>query len=148
MSKGNDGVWLQDELAKALKAFCERTPACFHRFQDTKAARGFLPAQPGDYFWLVPGASVLIECKSTDRSAPLERLLEPGQCGKHRLWHRAGHPSAFVYGDRASGALRWHAGRSVLGPKGREAPVPMWEGRTGQCLEMLLHVATKVAVNL
>lgn len=139
MSKGNDGTWLQDALQKALKAFCGSRPGFWHRFPDSKSSRTLINAQPGDYLWVLPWGAVLIECKSTDRSSPLRSLLDPGQCGKHRLWHRAGQPSAFVYADSARGLLQWHDGKSAL----EGDRLPEWAGSVGGIADMLIFVDEK-----
>lgn len=139
MSKSNDGTALQDKVQAALKAFCETRKAFFYRFPDTKAARGrYLPAQPGDFMLLLPGRAILIECKSTEVSAPLKKLLDPGQCGKHRLWWRSGHPSAFVYGDLQRNWVEWHDGRAVVERKQYE---PTWAGNDNNCEGMLTFIA-------
>ena len=123
--KHNDGSFLQDKLADALKWYCEYHPAYWHRFPDTKSARGnFIKAQPGDFFLLVPGVSILIECKSTQASARLLSLawhgpVGKGQLGKHRLWLRSGHPSLYLYGDLVTGIFEWHSGNEVLNKKNR-----------------------------
>lgn len=91
-----------------------------HRFPDTKSARGnFIQSQPGDFFLLVPGGSLLIECKSTIAHASLLALAWHGvvgkrQIAKHRLWQRAGHPSLYLYGDLVNKTFEWHTGDKVI----------------------------------
>jgi len=117
----NDGTSLQDKLQKALKEYCETSPAYWHRFPDTKSAgRGnYLKAQPGDYMLLVPGPCLLIECKSTMVGTGIISMAFHGgtgknQIAKHRLWHRAGHPTLYLWGDLANKEVQWHSGRAVV----------------------------------
>lgn len=139
----NDGKWLEKAVQDALKDLQSKTPSFFHRFPDSRAAASWLQAQPGDYLWLLPGIpAILVEVKSTDKSATLKSLLDPGQCGKHRLWQRAGHLTAFIYGDRAKGVLRWYDGRSVLGA-GNTA-VTLWDGKLDETALMLGAVLSQL----
>lgn len=116
----NDGSELQDDLANALKRYCETHGAYWHRFPDTKSARGnFLKSQPGDFMFLVGGTSALIECKSSAVKAKLVTLAWHGdvgkrQLGKHRLWLRSGNPSLYLYGDLISKTYEWHWGSNVI----------------------------------
>lgn len=110
----NDGRWLEQDLQDALHEYCAEKPGFWHRFPDTRAARNFIAAQPADFLWAVPGGALLVEAKSTVVSARLKELLDPNQIAKHRLWHRAGHESVFIYGDRALDVLEAWDGRSVV----------------------------------
>ncbi len=138
MSRDSDGTRLEGLLQTALKAHQARRASFIHRFADTKAARGYLPVQPGDFLWLLPGVpAVLIEAKSTTTGAPLRKLMSPGQTGKHRLWMRAGHLSAFVYSDLHHDTLVWYPGNRVINDNRLD---PLWEGQLSQMEEMLLSV--------
>jgi len=122
--KTNDGSYLQDKLADAMKAYTMDNKGYSHRFPDTKAARGnFLQSQPGDFFLLVPAGSILIECKSTVSNATLLSLAWHGEVGKrqiakHKLWQRAGHPSLYLFGNMTEGknkaTFEWHLGKNVI----------------------------------
>lgn len=135
----NDGKWLERMVQDALHDWqCERR-SFFHRFPDSHDARGFLPAQPGDFLWLLPDRpAYLLEAKSTEKSATLKSLLDPGQCGKHRLWQRAGHQTAFIYGDRATGKLAWYRGEDVVKPP---IKAPLWEGQLRNMADMVRFIA-------
>jgi hypothetical protein len=119
-SRKNDGTPLQDKLAKALKTYSEYHPAYWHRFPDTKSAGGnYLQAQPGDYLLAAPVGVILIECKSTVVGARVLTLAHHGTVGKnqiakHRLWHRAGQPSAYLWGDMVKEQIEWHWGFNVV----------------------------------
>lgn len=116
----NDGSFLQNKLQGALKEHCKTFPCYWFRFYDSKSARGFLPAQPGDFLWLLPGQAVLIECKSSTREkTTLVSLAHHGPVGKcqlakHKLWHRAGHPSIYLYYNIPEDRLAWHNGKDVI----------------------------------
>jgi hypothetical protein len=122
--KTNDGSYLQDKLHDAMKDYAANHRGLSHRFPDTKSAGGnFLQAQPGDFFLLIPQGSILIECKSTVANATLLSLAWHGKVGKnqiakHRLWHRAGHPSLYLFGNLTAGKLKatfeWHSGHNVI----------------------------------
>jgi hypothetical protein len=122
--KANNGEYLQDKLAAAMKDFTTNHRGYGHRFPDTKSAQGnFIKAQPGDFFLLVPQGSILIECKSTVSNASLLSLAWHGDVGKrqiakHKLWQRAGHPSVYLYGNLSSGkrtaTYEWHCSSKVI----------------------------------
>lgn len=115
MSKRNDGTRLQDTVQAALQWYCENTRAYYHRFPDSKSASRFLQVQPGDFMLLVRYEAILIECKSTDTGEPFaSSLANKAQLGKHRLWHRAGHPSYFIFADYLNSTLSLRDGRDVL----------------------------------
>lgn len=115
MSKSqNDGKYLEERWQEALQEFATGNPSYTLRLYDAHAARGMLPAQPGDFIWTMPGAAVLVECKSTEKGEPLKKLLDKQQIAKHRLWHRAGHPSLFVYGDLTTMESHLYDGRDVV----------------------------------
>lgn len=141
----NDGTYLQDKLQEVLKTFTEYNRGFFYRFYDTKSTQGgFLPAQPGDFFLLVPAAGILIECKSTEVGTPLTTLAHHGKVGKrqiakHRMWHRAGHPSLYLYYNFKTKIFEWHKGESVVAKKTE----PIWRGLADNLLNSISIVATQ-----
>lgn len=136
----NDGKWLEKKVQEALQDFQSKHRSFFHRFPDTKAAKSWLPVQPGDYLWLLPGVpAILLEVKSTEKSAALHSLLSAGQCGKHRLWLRAGHITAFIYGDSAERKLAWYSGDELLAEPKQAKPV--WDGSTDEVAQMFGHLS-------
>jgi hypothetical protein len=141
----NNGKWLEKKVQEALKEFQTTRKSFFHRFPDSTSARGKLTAQPGDYLWLLPDVpAILLEVKSTEKSASLRSLLDEGQCGKHRLWLRAGHITAFVYGDEAKNQLSWHQGQEVVNRA--KGTTPIWKGSLEEVKDMLDAVSTLLTV--
>lgn len=90
--------WVQDILTDLQ----ENHRAMYHRFYDTHSAGGFLPAQPGDFLVLKGGFPLLIECKSSRKDPTLTRRylsdsFGDAQCGKMRIWLRAGAGGIFLF---------------------------------------------------
>lgn len=122
--RSNDGKILEGKVRDALVAYVESSPALFHRFYDTTCAGSYLPAQPGDFMLLVPAradasaAAILLECKSTDAGCALMGMLTGDvakrQIAKHRLWHRAGHPSLYIWLDLGTNEVEIYCGRQVV----------------------------------
>lgn len=116
----NDGTKIQDKLQEALKDYSQNNKGFYYRFYDTKSARGAtLPAQPGDFFLLIPGQCLLIECKSSEVSTSVTTLAHKGPVGKrqiakHKLWNRAGHTSLYCYLDLKTGIVEWHSGTNII----------------------------------
>ena len=135
----NNGKWLEKLVQEALYRFqCERK-SFFHRFADSHSAGTYLPAQPGDFLWLLPERpAYLLECKSTEKSAKLKTLLDAGQCGKHRLWQRAGHQTAFIYASHDNDHLAWYRGEDVVKPPVKD---PLWVGRLDDVDTMIRFIA-------
>lgn len=142
MPKVNDGKLFEGKVKNALQAFCNTYPAFYHRFPDTHAARGWLPAQPSDFLWAIPTDVFLLECKSTDKGEPIWRLLDDGQLGKHRLWHRAGHPSLFLYADLHTKATEvWGGVDIVQFAHARKRPVePILTGTMDNIAQLLTQI--------
>lgn len=119
MAKGNDGVWLQDKVYRILSTRQSAAPGFVYRFPDSKAARNLISNQPGDHLWVQPNSpAILIECKSTSDSTPLKKMLSTSeskqQLGKHRIWHRAGGESIYVWADSRLQEFHIHDGRNVV----------------------------------
>jgi hypothetical protein len=93
----NDGTKLEGKVQDALKA-----------------ARNLIANQPGDFLMTLPGAAILIECKSTWDGASFWSLLDATQLAKHRLWQRAGHPTVFFYGNHRKGEVALYRGDAVI----------------------------------
>lgn len=116
----NDGTALQDILQDSLKQYCELNPSFFYRFPDTKSARGlYLKSTPSDFLWSAFGYVFLVECKSTRAGTPLITMAHHGDVGKrqvakHRLWHRSGQPSLYLWADLVGERFEWHSGQDVV----------------------------------
>ena len=142
----NDGSYLQDELAEALKHYMSYYPAFYWRWPDTKSARGnFLKAQPGDFGLLIPEHCFLIECKSSVVHASLLSLAHHGKVGKnqiakHRMWHRSGHYSLYLYGDVTHDTYEWHSGQNVV----RKINKPLMVGSIPQLKHKLPELLKRI----
>lgn len=144
----NDGTKLQDVFYAEAKGYCAKNPGYCHRFPDTKSARGvFLQKQPGDYLLVVPGFAVLVECKSTTTGECLVNLAKEdrGQLGKHSLWHRAGHPSRYVYADILADRLQVFDGSDVLREVRSEGKAkPLLSGGMKDMKEFIVKIVTSL----
>lgn len=117
----NDGKELERLVSKELSAHKSANNSHFIRFYDaTSSGGGAGHRNAGDFQWLLPGAAVLIECKSTVRGdMDFYKLMmlskkNIGQMARHRLWHRAGHPSIYIYADIVGGVVIVYGGCSVV----------------------------------
>lgn len=134
----NDGKLLEGKLQTALQDFMTNKPSFYYRFYDTQSAGNYLPAQPGDFLWLIPGVpAILVEAKSTEAHATLKKLVKPEQRGKHRLWIRSKHLAAFVYADLVKDKMQWITSPSFFNDK---KPLPLWEGSLDDASKMLEHI--------
>lgn len=143
MSKDNDGTYAQDKLQAALKAYCQAHKGFYHRFPDTKSAGmfTFLKPQPADYLFVFPGCSLLIECKSTKVGERIVTMAHHGEVGKrqvakHKLWHRAGHPSLYLLYDYTLERFKFYDGRDVAWK--RLALFPIVDGSIAQLEKIML----------
>ena len=135
----NNGELLEGKLKLTLKTLQSKTKSFGHRFPDTKTARsGILPPQPGDYMILVPGNAVLIECKSTNANTNLLSMAHKGEVGlrqiaHHRIWHRSGHPSLYLWMNIKRDIIEWHDGKNVV----EKVDKPLFVGTSKDMLESL-----------
>lgn len=140
----NNGEYLQDRLYEAMAEFVKHNKAFRYRFYDTKSTRGsFLPAQPGDFFLLVPGCCFLIECKSSEVGTGLIQLAHKGAVGKnqiakHKQWYRADHKSFYLYLNIKTGDVSWHSGENVI----NKVDQPIWKGKPSDLLASLHFIVT------
>jgi hypothetical protein len=120
----NDGTSFQDKFRKAVEALAVTERVYFHRFTDTKAARNFVKAQPGDCMVVADGMAHLFELKSTDVGTTLTKFLSSKE-GKHeaaeaRKWERAGGKAWFVREDTRKGEVEFYQAGAWL--RGVKAP--------------------------
>lgn len=133
----NTGKSFERAVQEAFTAWCAENQGFFYRFQDSYAARNLLVAQPGDFFWLIPGNAILIECKSTVSDKSLQEMVKssPNQLAKHKLWARAGHPSVFLHYDMKE--VKAYDGRAVANSIKSQ---PVWAGSIKQLREGVDHL--------
>lgn len=104
------GKLLEKQLTAYFKRLQETLPVFFYRFPDTYAAGDFLPAQPGDFFVLFRGQSVLIEAKESAKhqslSSGFDELVKDHQATSMYLWNRAEGFPLVVFGQVVGGEIR------------------------------------------
>lgn len=116
----NNGEFLEGKLKAVLKVIQTNSRSFGHRFPDTKTAKsGIIPCQPGDFMLLVPGKAILIECKSTNANSGLISMAHKGDVGKrqiahHKLWHRSGNPSIYLWMNIKRDIIEFHDGKNVV----------------------------------
>ena len=119
MGKKKDiGTRFEDDTQECLTKFKRMQLLNFVRLYDTKSARNFLPAQPGDFI-VASGRAHLLECKSSEKY----RTLAEGQClednvsavqaAEHRLWAKAGNPCWFIFYSQPAGQVELWRGDVV-----------------------------------
>lgn len=97
----------------AIGEAAQASPIFYHRFYDTRSAKGYLPAQPADHLLLLNGHGILLEDKSTEVLNTAEACLVAGifdnrQLAKHRIWRmRGGSTYITVYYERTNKAELW-----------------------------------------
>lgn len=120
MAKRNDGKDLENKLNEALVEHQAKFKSHFFRLYDaTSSGGGRGHRQDGDFIWLAPADTVLLECKSTEVRTPLLQLLKgsktsKNQIAKHSLWHIAGRKTVYVYADLITQEVIAYCGYSVL----------------------------------
>lgn len=111
MSSVNDkGKWAESEVRKWMEAQSARDANfTYHRYPDSKAARGALAAQPSDYLVGARGQHFHIEVKETEqvRRLPKAKIRQYGMLLK--WWWAKITPYVVIY---RSGSDDWCA----LGP--------------------------------
>ena len=95
------GKWLEDKVKEAMDYLKKEYPCNYYRFPDSKAARNYLPKQPGDHLFLADGFAVLVEEKCSETHDSLRggfsSLWKKSQAAEHRKWHRAECPSWVIF---------------------------------------------------
>jgi len=87
MAKFNDGGYLEDEVKKELNKIVD-VEFRYRRLPDSKAARGFIAAQPADFYFSLPSLAGHIECKSVSGTKPTLPMFD--QWAEMRAWSKAG----------------------------------------------------------
>ena len=103
MSESRVPEWkqLEERVAEYFRLRMENEPLVYHRFYDTHAAGGFLPAQPADHLVVSRGTPILIETKYTSRFETLvscfSEMVDDNQIANTRMWSRAGAYSLYLF---------------------------------------------------
>ena len=128
MSRSNDGKYLEDETRDALKELSKRSPVKIDRIDDAKSAGQFTTNKAGDFMGCAKSIPWLIECKSSDMEETLRSCLSSTvkntQAAHHRLWHRAGGRSIFIFYSLAYDNLEIWDGTLVCKHRVSGKPLP------------------------
>lgn len=90
MSAPGTWEWAEEETEKWLKAKSDANIGfAWHRYPDSKAARGALAPQPADILVAYGGKGIHVEVKKTDQITRLP-LSKIRQYGKLKMFHEAG----------------------------------------------------------
>jgi hypothetical protein len=118
MKPKNDGSEFQKAFQEVAEALQKNSRCLWHRFTDSKAARGYVKEQPGDFMLLAGGTAHLFELKSTEAGEPLKDMLKTKegkrQVAQARKWERAGGGAWFLWADLRTREVQVHALRHVL----------------------------------
>ena len=123
------GKYFENEImTPALTRFCEAQPAFFHKLKDTYAARNFLPTSPADYLVALSGEAQLWECKASavqfSLRSCLSDMVSNHQVAHHRLWHRSGNRSWFLFYSDQTGVIEFWPGDLVVQCRLKGSPLP------------------------
>ena len=96
------GKQFEQDTQDLLKLFSTKYRFYYLRLYDSTSARGqYIPAVPGDFIAVANGVPHLIENKASEKYDSLKSCLsknvDTGQAAAHRLWHRAGGESWFLF---------------------------------------------------
>lgn len=112
------GYDFEDELKQIFNRVQSKYPFFYHRFPDTKAARGFIAAQPSDFIVGFNGVSNLLEAKASSMKPSLancaKSMIKSQQIGMHRKWHRSGQESLIVFYCECDNVVEIWDGRFVV----------------------------------
>ena len=111
------GKDFEDQFRLLCKSITQRNLAAVHRLYDAHSAGGFMPEQPGDFFFLFDGALHLFELKSSDThqslTSGLSSLMDTGQAAQLRWWARAGAVTHVLFLSQRDGVIELWSGEHV-----------------------------------
>ena len=111
------GKDFETDVQASLDSLGKRHRITSVRLYDSKAARNYLPEQPGDFIVASPVGGSLIECKCSEKHRSLASCLHDHvstqQAAAHRLWARTGQPCWFLFYSHLTDTVEWWEGESV-----------------------------------
>jgi hypothetical protein len=120
ISKKTDiGKWFEKSVVlPALALLAKKTGLFYHRFLDTRAAGSHVPNAPADFYAMLNGMPILLECKASVHDMSLRSCLsnavDPHQLGTHQLWVKAGGVSLFLFYSDQTRLIEFWRGESVV----------------------------------
>lgn len=122
----NIGKWFETSLVMpAFAGLARQIGLYYHRFLDTHAAGSHVPNAPGDYYAMLRGMPILVECKASIKHMSLKGCLadavEDHQVGTHRLWIKAGGVSLFLFYSDQTRLIEFWRGETVISARQHSA---------------------------
>lgn len=128
MSKANDGKYLEEATRNAIQELSKKHPVKIERIEDAKTFGRATTNKEADFKGCSKGIPWLIECKSSDIEKSLRSCLsstvKATQTAHHRLWHRAGGRSMFIFHSNAYDTLEIWDGDTVCKHRVSGTPLP------------------------
>ena len=122
MSISNTGKKAEKLVEAVLKKWNNRSGFAYFRLPDSRAARNFLMAQPGDFAYYCGPRAGILEVKSTQHSYRLAKD-KISQLPTLKKLSAAGAANLVLVNHTTEGVWR------VLYPDGLDASVPSWDLR-------------------
>lgn len=120
---GRVGYEFEDKLKEVFGKIKSKHKFDFHRYTDTKAAKGFVQPQPGDFQICFKDDKssnhvIIIEAKGSEEIESLKSCasshIRPQQVGKHKAWLRAGGSAQFWFYCEITGMVEiWDSAHVV-----------------------------------
>lgn len=120
---GQRGKLAEKAVEKLLKKWNSRAAFAYWRLPDTRSARSYLAAQPGDFAYFCDGSGGIIEVKSTEHAYRLPRAMVP-QLPTLNMMHLAGAQSIILVNHSKEGVWRWAL------PEKLQTDAPSWDLRS------------------
>jgi hypothetical protein len=128
MSISNTGKKAEKLVEAVLKKWNNRSGFAYFRLPDSRAARNFLMAQPGDFAYYCGPRAGILEVKSTQHSYRLAKD-KISQLPTLKKLSAAGAANLVLVNHTTEGVWR------VLYPGGLDASVPSWDLRNVETYE-------------
>jgi hypothetical protein len=111
------GKEFEEDFRLLCKGISSRHRAAVHRLYDAHSAGGYMPEQPGDFFFLMEQHLHLFELKSSHTHqtlvSGLSSLMNTSQAAQLRFWARAGAVTHVLFLSQQDGAIELWSGEHV-----------------------------------
>lgn len=146
MAKNEIGDWFEDYIWKELQASQARTKPTplVHKFVDSKAARGFVSAQPSDFLITYELGTVYLEVKASEKHTNLPLSMIRDQqvaharlvCGCTNAPPPSPHPYQVLFFSEPQNTVTFWAGDEVVAAKAKRRKL---EAKRSTCFELTWH---------